>query len=99
MESGWYILGEEVEAFEHEFAAYCGAKHCIGVANGLDALHLILRGYGIGAGISLRPFGDLPLTASLYAMDFLGNTPSYIQDTCTTDPCETRYFGRLTYSF
>ncbi len=56
-------------------------------------------GYGIGAGISFRPFGDLPLTASLYAMDFLGNTPSYIQDTCTTDPCETRYFGRLTYSF
>jgi len=56
-------------------------------------------GYGIGAGISLRPFGDLPLTASLYATDFLGNTPSYIQETCTTDPCETRYYGRLTYSF
>jgi len=50
MESGWYILGEEVEAFEREFAAYCGARHCIGVANGLDALHLILRGYGIGVG-------------------------------------------------
>ncbi len=56
-------------------------------------------GYGIGAGLSLRPFSDLPLTASLYAIDFLGNTPSYIQDTCTTDPCETRYYGRLTYSF
>jgi hypothetical protein len=56
-------------------------------------------GYGIGAGISLRPFSDLPLTASFYAMDFLGNTPSYIQDTCTTDPCETRYYGRLSYSF
>jgi dTDP-4-amino-4,6-dideoxygalactose transaminase len=50
MESGWYILGEEVEAFEAEFAHYCGVKHCIGVGNGLDALHLILRGYGIGAG-------------------------------------------------
>jgi dTDP-4-amino-4,6-dideoxygalactose transaminase len=50
MESGWYILGAEVEAFEAEFAAYCRARHCIGVANGLDALHLILRGYGIGAG-------------------------------------------------
>jgi hypothetical protein len=56
-------------------------------------------GYGIGAGISVRPFSDLPLTASLYATDFLGNTPSYVQDTCTTDPCETRYFGRLSYSF
>jgi dTDP-4-amino-4,6-dideoxygalactose transaminase len=48
--SGWYILGEEVEAFETEFATYCGAKHCIGVGNGLDALHLILRAYGIGTG-------------------------------------------------
>ncbi len=43
MESGWYILGKEVEAFEDEFAMYCEAKHCIGVANGLDALHLIVR--------------------------------------------------------
>lgn len=50
MESGWYILGEECQAFEKEFADYCGTKHCIGVGNGLDALHLILRGYGIGEG-------------------------------------------------
>lgn len=50
MDSGWYILGEEVEAFESEFAAYLGVKHCIGVGNGLEALHLILRAAGIGAG-------------------------------------------------
>jgi dTDP-4-amino-4,6-dideoxygalactose transaminase len=50
MASGWYILGEEVESFEKEFAAYCGVKHCIGVGNGLEALHLILRAYGIGQG-------------------------------------------------
>jgi len=50
MESGWYILGKEVEAFEDEFAAYCETTHCIGVANGLDALHLIVRAYGIGPG-------------------------------------------------
>ncbi len=48
--SGRYILGAETEAFESEFADYCGTKHCIGVANGLDALHLTLRGYGIGDG-------------------------------------------------
>ena len=48
--TGWYILGKEVEAFEDEFAAYCGATHCIGVANGLDALHLILRAMDIGPG-------------------------------------------------
>jgi dTDP-4-amino-4,6-dideoxygalactose transaminase len=50
MQSGWYILGEEVKAFELEFANYCGAKYCIGVGNGLEALHLILRAYGIGEG-------------------------------------------------
>ncbi len=43
--SGWYILGNEVAEFEKEFANYCGASHCIGVANGLDALILILRAY------------------------------------------------------
>lgn len=50
MNSGWYILGSEVAAFEEEFAAYCNVKHCIGVGNGLDALHLVLRAWGIGAG-------------------------------------------------
>jgi len=43
--SGWYLLGEEVHAFEKEYAEYIGTKHCIGVANGLDALRLILKAY------------------------------------------------------
>lgn len=43
--SGYYLLGEQGRLFEQEFAAYCGVKHCIGVANGLDALALIVRGY------------------------------------------------------
>ena len=50
LNSGWYILGKECAAFENEYAAFCEVKHCIGVANGLDALHLILRAYGIGPG-------------------------------------------------
>jgi dTDP-4-amino-4,6-dideoxygalactose transaminase len=50
MESGQYVLGAEVEAFEREFAAYCGARHCVGVASGLDALVLLLRAHGIGPG-------------------------------------------------
>lgn len=50
LDSGWYILGEEVDAFEQEYAAYCEAKHCVGVANGLDALHLALLAVGVGAG-------------------------------------------------
>ncbi|MDX1353434.1 MAG: DegT/DnrJ/EryC1/StrS family aminotransferase [Thiomicrorhabdus sp.] len=50
MDSGWYIMGPELEAFESEFASYCQVKHCIGVGNGLEALHLLLRAYGIGPG-------------------------------------------------
>lgn len=50
LESGWYVLGEEVEAFEQEFAAYCQAQRCVGVANGLDALHLALLALGVGPG-------------------------------------------------
>jgi dTDP-4-amino-4,6-dideoxygalactose transaminase len=48
--SNWFILGTEAKAFEREFAAYCGTKHCIGVGNGLDALHLILHAYDISTG-------------------------------------------------
>lgn len=50
MDSGWFIMGPELAAFEAEFAAYSNVKHCIGVGNGLDALHLLLRAYGIGPG-------------------------------------------------
>lgn len=50
LEGGWYILGPEVEAFEAEWAAYCGAGFAVGLANGLDALTLALRALGIGPG-------------------------------------------------
>lgn len=50
VDSGWYVLGPEVEAFEREWAEFCGAAECVGVANGLDALSLMLRGCGIGPG-------------------------------------------------
>jgi dTDP-4-amino-4,6-dideoxygalactose transaminase len=50
MESGWYVLGQETSTFEHEYAQYCEARHCVGVSNGLDALHLALRALGIGPG-------------------------------------------------
>lgn len=45
LDSGWFIMGQSVQKFEQEFAAFCGTKHCIGVGNGLDALILILEGY------------------------------------------------------
>lgn len=50
LDSGRYILGEEVEAFEAEYAAYCGAQHAVGVGNGLDALHLALLAMGVAPG-------------------------------------------------
>jgi dTDP-4-amino-4,6-dideoxygalactose transaminase len=50
LESGRVLLGEETERFETEFATYCGVPHCVSVGNGLDALHLVLRAWGIGTG-------------------------------------------------
>jgi dTDP-4-amino-4,6-dideoxygalactose transaminase len=50
MNSGWYLMGAETEAFEAEFAAYVGTKHCVTVGNGLDAIRIILEAYDIGPG-------------------------------------------------
>lgn len=50
MESGWFVLGREVEAFEAQYAAFCGTRHCVGLGNGLEALELVLRAWDIGAG-------------------------------------------------
>jgi len=74
MESGWYILGEEVEAFEAEFAEYCGVKYCVGVGNGLEALHLILRAYGIGAGDEVIVPANTYI-ATWLAVTYAGATP------------------------
>jgi len=53
IESGWYVLGQEVAAFEAEFALYTGSRHCIGVANGLDALTLSFRALELPAGAEI----------------------------------------------
>ena len=74
MRSGWYILGREVEAFEQEFAEYCGVRHCVGVGNGLEALHLILRGYGIGAGDEVIVPSNTYI-ATWLAVSYAGATP------------------------
>jgi dTDP-4-amino-4,6-dideoxygalactose transaminase len=50
LDSGQYILGEKVSTFEKKYSNYCGVNRCVGVGNGLDALSLILKGYGIGSG-------------------------------------------------
>jgi len=74
LNSGWYILGREVESFEQEFAAYVGVHHAIGVGNGTDALELSLRACGVGP-------GDLVFTvshtavATVAAIELTGATP------------------------
>ncbi|MGZ5191910.1 MAG: DegT/DnrJ/EryC1/StrS family aminotransferase, partial [Flavisolibacter sp.] len=50
LESGWYVLGNKVKEFEAQFAAYCNSSHCVGVANGLDALNLSLRAFNFEKG-------------------------------------------------
>ena len=74
MNSSWFILGKEVEGFETEFAAYCGAKHCIGVGNGLDALHLIIRAMGIGIGDEVIVPSNTYI-ATWLAVSYAGATP------------------------
>ncbi len=71
---GWYILGEEVSAFEEEFAQYIGAKHCIGVSNGLDALFLTLKAWGIGAGDEVIVPSNTYI-ATWLAVSYCGATP------------------------
>ena len=71
---GWYILGEEVAAFEREFAEYAGARHCVGVGNGLEALRLVLRAWDIGPG------GEVIVPSNTYiatwlAVSYCGATP------------------------
>jgi dTDP-4-amino-4,6-dideoxygalactose transaminase len=74
LKSGRYILGDETNHFESEFANYCGVKHCIGVGNGLDALHLILKAYGIGPGDEVIVPGNT-FIATWLAVSYTGATP------------------------
>jgi len=78
MESGWYILGQEVEAFEQEFASYCGVKDCIGVGNGLEALRLILCALEIGPGDEVIVPANTYI-ATWLAVSYVGATPVAVE--------------------
>lgn len=78
LDSGWYLLGKEVEQFEADFAAYCGVKHCIGVANGLDALNLIIKAYGFGPGDEIIVPANTYI-ASILAISENGCTPVLVE--------------------
>jgi aminotransferase EvaB len=77
MSSGWFVLGREVEAFENAFAAYCGVAHCVGVANGTDALELALKALGIGHGARVATSANAGMYSSV-AILAVGATPVYV---------------------
>ncbi len=88
MKSAWYILGKEVSAFEEEYAAYCGTSYCVGVGNGLEALHLILRGLGVGPGDEVIVPSNTYI-ATWLAVTYAGATPVPVEPnegTCNLDP-------------
>jgi dTDP-4-amino-4,6-dideoxygalactose transaminase len=90
LESGWYILGRECTAFEEAFARWQGAARAIGVANGTDALALILRGLGIGPGAAVATVSHTAV-ATVAAIEMVGATPVLIDidpATYTMDPAE-----------
>ena len=78
LRSGWYVLGKEVAEFEKEFAAYCGAKYCVGLASGLDALWIAFRVLGIGEGDEVIVQGNTYI-ASVMGITINGATPVFVE--------------------
>jgi len=88
LESGWYLLGPELEAFESEFAAYCGAKYCVAVGSGLDALKFTLLAYDIGPGDEVIVPANTYI-ATWLAVSHTGAVPvgvDVLEDTYNIDP-------------
>jgi dTDP-4-amino-4,6-dideoxygalactose transaminase len=83
LNAGWYIQGAECKQFENEFAQYCQAAYCIGVGNGLDALHMILRGYGIGTGDEVIVPSNTYI-ATWLAVSYAGATPVPVEPDART---------------
>lgn len=78
LRSGWYVLGNEVRSFEEEFAEYIGAKHCVGLASGLDALWIAFRILGIGPGDEVIVQGNTYI-ASVMGITINGATPVFVE--------------------
>lgn len=87
-DNNWFIQGKECEEFEKEFAAYCGADYCVGCGNGLDALYLILRAYGIGEGDEVIVPSNTYIATAL-AVSYTGAKPVFVEpiiDTFNINP-------------
>ena len=83
LDDGWYILGRQNETFEKNFAAYLGVKHAIGVANGLDALNLIIKAYSFGAGDEIIVPANTYI-ATILAVSENGATPVLVEPDINT---------------
>ena len=83
LDSGWYLQGKKNEEFTTNFAKFCGAKHCLGVANGLDALNLIIRAYGFGVGDEIIVPANTYI-ASILAISQNGCTPVLVEPSIDT---------------
>lgn len=83
LDSGWYLLGKENDAFCQNFAKFCGTKHCIGVANGLDALTLIIKAYGFGKGDEIIVPANTYI-ASILAISANGAIPVLVEPDINT---------------
>jgi dTDP-4-amino-4,6-dideoxygalactose transaminase len=93
LESGWYLLGKELTSFEQEFAEYTGAKYCVGLANGLDALHLGLRAMGIGPGDEVIVPSNTYI-ATWLGVTYAGATPVPVEPDPTTYNINPELIGR-----
>lgn len=82
-EKNWFIQGEEVQKFEEEYAAYCGVKYCVGCGNGLDALFLPLKAYGIGEGDEVIVPSNTFIATAL-AVSYTGATPVFVEPKINT---------------
>ena len=78
LRSGWYVLGKEVVSFEENFAAYTGAKHCVSLANGLEALQIAVKLLGIGPGDEVIVQGNTYI-ASVMGITMNGATPVFVE--------------------
>ncbi len=87
LDSGYYVLGSNVTAFETQYAAYCGTKHCIGVSNGLDALILILEAYKILG--KLEEGDEIIVPANTYIASILGITKAGLKPVLVEPNIET----------
>ena len=83
LDSGWYLLGQQDELFEKHFAEFCGTKHCIGCANGLDALNLIIKGFGFSKGDEIIVPANTYI-ASILAISMNDATPVLVEPDINT---------------